>query len=237
MCFRIQESLARTKKSRLDPSAHKQERAFVTRRDLIRAARATFARDGFEATRIEDIAAKAGKTRGAFYANFKDKEDVFFAIFEEDKARDQEKIGALFSAASNRKQKVEALVTYLDNVVRDRQRVLLNLGFKMYVIRHPNRGKRLRKLHSEMCERAAMTKINTLFPELVGANLQRCRSAATEVGAIMDGIALNVLFNPHGLTSNQRERYLRFAALVTVQATQKPDNPKSKQPQIQPTPP
>jgi AcrR family transcriptional regulator len=210
--------LQRTKKSRLNPSAHKQERAFATRRDLIRAARAVFARDGFEATRIVDIAATAGTTRGAFYANFKDKEDVFFAIFEEDKARDQEKIGALFSAASSRKDKVEALVHYLDNVVRDRQRVLLNLGFKMYVIRHPNRGKRLRKLHSEMCERAAMTKIKTLFPELIGANLQRCRSAATEVGAIIDGIALNVLFNPRGLTSEQREHYLRIAALATVQA-------------------
>jgi AcrR family transcriptional regulator len=219
--------LARTKKSRLNPSAHKQERAFATRRDLIRAARATFARDGFEAARIEDIAAKAGKTRGAFYANFKDKEDVFFAIFEEDKARDQEKIGALFSADSSRTEKVEALVHYLDNVVRDRQRILLNLGFKMYVIRHPNRGERLRKLHSEMCERAAMTNINTL-PELAGANLQRCRSAATEVGAIMDGIALNVLFNPHGLTSEQRERYLRIAAQAIVQAAQKPDNPVSK---------
>jgi hypothetical protein len=34
----------------------------------------------------------------------------------------------------------------------------------------------------------------------------------------MDGIALNVLFNPHGLTSEQRERYLRIAALATVQA-------------------
>ena len=30
----------------------------------------------------------ARKTRGAFYDNFKDKEDVFLAIFEEDMARD-----------------------------------------------------------------------------------------------------------------------------------------------------
>jgi hypothetical protein len=38
------------------------------------------------------------------------------------------------------------------------------------------------------------------------------------VGAIIDGIALNVLFNPRGLTSEQREHYLRIAALATVQA-------------------
>src|SRR5690242_6246146 len=64
--------------------AHKQERALVTRERLINAAREIFTRDGFESARIEDIAARARKTRGAFYDNFRDKEDIFFAIYEED---------------------------------------------------------------------------------------------------------------------------------------------------------
>jgi AcrR family transcriptional regulator len=44
------------------------------------AAEQTFARDGYEAARLEDIAARAGYTRGAFYANFASKEDIFFAL-------------------------------------------------------------------------------------------------------------------------------------------------------------
>jgi len=68
----------------------KQERSLVTRQELIDAARRIFARDGFEVARLQDIAAAAGKTRGAFYAHFQDKEDVFFAIFEQDIARDQQ---------------------------------------------------------------------------------------------------------------------------------------------------
>ncbi|MGA8532191.1 MAG: TetR family transcriptional regulator, partial [Acidobacteriaceae bacterium] len=76
--------LQASKKMQLKTSPHKQERALATRSELIAAARAIFTRDGFESARIEDIAANAGKTRGAFYANFRDKEDVFFAIFEED---------------------------------------------------------------------------------------------------------------------------------------------------------
>ena len=47
------------------------------------AAKRIFAQDGFEAARLEDIAAGAGYTRGAFYANFDSKEDIFFALFEE----------------------------------------------------------------------------------------------------------------------------------------------------------
>ena len=73
----------------------KQKRALLTRRQLIKSARETFAKVGFEDARIEDIAANAGKTRGAFYANFKDKEDVFFALFEEELDHDIQEIRPL----------------------------------------------------------------------------------------------------------------------------------------------
>ncbi len=69
----------------------------LTRKELLRSARAIFARDGFEHARIEDIAIKASKTRGAFYDNFKDKEDVFCAIFEENIDRDMEELGPFAS--------------------------------------------------------------------------------------------------------------------------------------------
>src|SRR5579862_4390803 len=64
-----------------------QQRTAATRRGLLDAARRIFARDGFEACRIEDIAAAAGHTRGAFYAHFSAKEDLFFAIFEREAGR------------------------------------------------------------------------------------------------------------------------------------------------------
>src|ERR1700733_7368045 len=80
---------ARGKRSRGRASAPAQsrtrqaERTRATRRKLLDAAKRIFAQDGFEAARLEDIAAGAGYTRGAFYANFKSKEDIFFALFEE----------------------------------------------------------------------------------------------------------------------------------------------------------
>lgn len=193
-------------------SAHKQERALVTREQLMKAAREVFTRDGFESARIEDIAAKAKKTRGAFYDNFRDKEDVFFAIFEEDIAREQGRVVEALSAAANLDERVDVLARHLEELLRDKQRVLLNLEFKMYVIRHPQKRKRLSELYSEMCLRCSMTKINTLFPELVGAAIETRRSLTMEVGAIMDGLAMNSLFNPEGLTGEQRRRYQQVAA-------------------------
>ena len=63
-----------------------------------------------------------------------------------------------------------------------------------------------------------MTKINTLFPELVGAAIEKRRQLTMEVGAAIDGLALNSMFNPEVLTSEQRKRYLRIAAKEALQA-------------------
>src|ERR1700712_5402 len=51
-----------------------------TRSALLSAAEKIFPRDGFEASRIEDIAAEANRSRGAFYANFASKTEVFLAL-------------------------------------------------------------------------------------------------------------------------------------------------------------
>jgi len=54
-----------------------------TRRVLLAAARLRFAEDGFQATRTEEIVRRAGLTRGALYHHFRDKEDLFRAVFDE----------------------------------------------------------------------------------------------------------------------------------------------------------
>ena len=64
------------------PNKH-QQRTEQTRRKLLEAGLRIFVRDGFEAARIEDIAAAAGHTRGAFYANFDTNEDLFLVLLEQ----------------------------------------------------------------------------------------------------------------------------------------------------------
>jgi AcrR family transcriptional regulator len=54
-----------------------------TRQALLATARRLFTRDGFQATRTEEIAEQAGLTRGALYHHFRDKEDLFRAVHEE----------------------------------------------------------------------------------------------------------------------------------------------------------
>jgi AcrR family transcriptional regulator len=187
----------------------KQQRAHATREQLVDAAREIFARDGFELARLEDIAAAAGKTRGAFYAHFRDKEDVFFAIFEENMARDQERITPSLTAATTREERVEVLVQHLATLLNDRRRMLLSLEFKAYAIRHPQRQKRLADLVSAMCLCCAETGIDYLIPELRHKDDAIKRARAAQFGALIDGLAINHLFDPTSLNPEYILRYLR----------------------------
>jgi len=197
--------------------ARKQERAIQTRKDLTGAARQIFARDGFEIARVEDIAAAAGKTRGAFYANFKDKEDVFFAIFEEDLSRDREQVGLQLSEASCAEERVRALARHFGAVIKDRARMMLALEFKQYAVRHPRRQKRLAALHREMCARCMEADLNKLLPEFACANIEQKRRHSAQIGAILDGLALNCMFDAGILSEEQVLRQIQANLRVVLE--------------------
>lgn len=63
-------------------SRRQAERSEATRGELIRVARELFAEPGYSATSIEDIAERAGVTKGAIYHHFRTKRDLFQATFE-----------------------------------------------------------------------------------------------------------------------------------------------------------
>ena len=54
-----------------------------TRAALLEAAAQAFARQGFHGTSVETVSEAAGFSRGAFYSNFKSKEDLFLALYEQ----------------------------------------------------------------------------------------------------------------------------------------------------------
>jgi len=60
----------------------KQKQAH-TRECLMHSAARVFARRGLQQASIDEVAEEAGFTKGAFYANFKSKEELFLAMLDE----------------------------------------------------------------------------------------------------------------------------------------------------------
>ena len=60
-----------------------KEEADKTRKELLEAASRVFARKGYGATKLEEIAIEAGLTRGAISWHFKNKQTIFRSLIEE----------------------------------------------------------------------------------------------------------------------------------------------------------
>ncbi len=61
----------------------RKQRQAQTRERLMESAMRVFSEEGLDGASIDAIAAAAGYTKGAFYANFKNKQELFLAMLDE----------------------------------------------------------------------------------------------------------------------------------------------------------
>jgi AcrR family transcriptional regulator len=104
-----------------------------TRARLVRAAVKAVARDGFHAASVNAIAKSAGFSIGALYANFKGKDDLFFAVFEEHVRWFEEQVATVAAAADP----VAAIEKAANMMGRDRSQFLIFVEFWAYAVRRP----------------------------------------------------------------------------------------------------
>jgi len=77
----------------------KAEQSELTQGALLQAAREIFTAKGYAATATEEIVQRAGVTRGALYHHFRDKEELFQAVFEAAERELVEKVRAAIGSA------------------------------------------------------------------------------------------------------------------------------------------
>jgi AcrR family transcriptional regulator len=195
-------------------------RTAATRCKLIAAAGRIFARDGFEAARLEDIAAAAGYTRGAFYANFADKEELFFALLEAwIGERVAELDDLLRNEAPNPAAKLRILRRYYAQCAKDRRLVLLSLEFSLYAIRHPSAHARLRvrkrrmRAHGVELVREITRSGNRRAPQLSARAAHRslpvsARAATAALGALSNALLLEHVVDPKTMAEADVRRLL-----------------------------
>jgi AcrR family transcriptional regulator len=125
------------------------ERSAVTRKALLAAAEQIFARDGFEAARIEDIALAAGRSRGAFYANFESKTELFLALREQVVRKRAREIRERVRDLTDPVDRDRAIKAYMVHDVLNQRQLLLEIEFKLFAVRRPEMLKDLANKHLE----------------------------------------------------------------------------------------
>src|ERR1700704_6794687 len=131
-----------------------------TRDKLFEAAARVFEEQGISGASIETIAAAAGFTRGAFYSNFKSKDELIIAMLEDHVAQSIRRNLDLLARHKNLADFIEALKT-MDRSQQDPlgRSQLLHMEMILFVARaekrRPELAKRLRarrKLTADIVE-------------------------------------------------------------------------------------
>lgn len=173
-----------------------------TRAELLRAAEVIFARDGFEASRIEDIASEAGRSRGAFYANFASKTEVFLALRTLATRRHAQEVRERIEGLQGDAARYAAVIRYIVEQISDTQTQLLQIEFKLFALRHPEMLTELAEKHLEASTSVNRQELSDLFPEK-NERLTETRCNTLAIEALLEGFALNARFSPNVLDESR----------------------------------
>jgi AcrR family transcriptional regulator len=178
----------------------RDEQRALTRARLIEAARTVFARRGFHAATVDEIAREAGATTGAIYSNFAGKEDLFLALFEEHVASQNRKYREIFSRGRSLEERSRGGADDWMAFLHDEpDEFPLMIEFWSYAIRDPKLRRRyaarlaaFRHTFAELIEQGASdldVEVPPGFAERMG----------TVINALGNGIALEKLADPESV--------------------------------------
>ncbi len=141
----IHEYIAMKARKRLTREESKE----VTRLRLIEAAERLFIRKGFDGASVEEISETAGYSRGAFYSNFEDKEQVFLAVINHrrPKAHDDS-----FQQTSEPSERIAAVREWFSNQWRLKDFIALRMEFSRIAFRDRSVRKHLAELFRQDLE-------------------------------------------------------------------------------------
>jgi AcrR family transcriptional regulator len=192
----------------METLSKQQLRTRETHKRLLDAAEQVFIRDGYEAAQLDEIAARADRSKGAVYTHFKSKEDLFLALFEQ---RTRSAIDRLVEALRECKSRNESMAAFRDfylGLVADRTWPILTLEFKLFALRHPESKERLRKAF-EM----ARPPRNEAGEARIFGHISREQKADNvlafaSLGPIVSGLILESYFEPEVLSEKGIRRIL-----------------------------
>ena len=140
----------------------RQESKEVTRMRLIEAAEALFSRRGFDDTPVDDISELAGYSRGAFYSNFDDKDQVFLAVIDRRWPSISNGLEDIFQHMSEPAERAAAVREWYSNQWRFKDFVALQMDFTRRAMKDRSVKKHLTELRRQELEQIASSVVRYL---------------------------------------------------------------------------
>ncbi len=175
----------------------------MTRDLLLRAAEQIFARVGYEKAQVDDIAEAAGFSKGALYAHFKSKEELFLALHQAKTVIYEAKLRHALDSAPTRVGKIAAFRSFYIDLSKDREWALIVLEVKLFITRNLEARERLRQIDDHAQD--------SIAGALTGLFGNSARAPGEALGGIFSALVLEAALEPDVLP----ERKIR-AMLGTI---------------------
>jgi AcrR family transcriptional regulator len=139
----------------VSPALTRKEKQAKTRSALLKSAAKLICRKGITEASVEDVATDAGYTKGAFYANFKSKEEMFLVMLDEAYASELERLEAHLPGEQHVEEVRQSAEDFLQFIRSDPEWPRLYFEFVVYAARNPEFREELVTRNRAMRERIA----------------------------------------------------------------------------------
>jgi AcrR family transcriptional regulator len=175
------------------PRLTRKETQAHTRACLMQSAAKVFARRGLQQASIDEVAEDAGYTKGAFYANFKSKEELFLAMLDERFTQRIEGIESVIAGEGSTAEKARRAGDNFAQVLSaDREWERLFFEFSAYAARDDDFREELVTRYRTMRDRMAAA-LETHSDELGKEATLPFDQVALMVSVMANGFALEKL--------------------------------------------
>ncbi|AGM29129.1 Putative TetR-family regulatory protein [Mycobacteroides abscessus subsp. massiliense] len=164
---------------------------------ILEAALELFAARGYGATSIAELCSAAGVSRGSFYSNLKDKEEVFLLLFDRHATLQLARIRSCLQDNDSGAAASEIVAAALAPLAEERTWALLSAEFTVHAARDPQVAKRLIE-H----DRSIITAIGQILVRVRAVRTPDCASTCNQdteariVLALYEGVMAQYLVDP-----------------------------------------
>ena len=171
------------------------KRRAETKARLLDAAFRVFADKGFGQTRIDDVCAAAGYTRGAFYSNYGSLDELFFDLYDERAAIIAAQVASALAEPPLDSAVQPVIERTAATLLLERDWLLVKTDFLLHAARHPALARRLAD-HRDDLRRAVQERLSAVRDQLaLPSPIPDVPAAARAVVAAYDGVTVQLLLD------------------------------------------
>jgi AcrR family transcriptional regulator len=194
-----------------------------TAQRLLDAARKLIARRGLSDTSLDDIAAEAGYTRGAFYSNFSSKGDLFIELLRRDHEARNAQLRALPDDDSLPREHIQQRIREIyGQMYRTNESFMNWTEARILAVRDARFRAKLDALLVERHAEVAVS-IEYVYRRLGIQPPLAATAVAMGFDSLFEGVKLSMLSSPGRMTSDDAESVLTLFVDSLMDAARRPE--------------